>query len=104
MKNIKYIILGLFITFIIIFILNILFSCVNRNRVIRINKYDGYDKTREGIVLKIDKIKNTDCKNSLNNMLNRIDENNFKEDVKIKDYYESFYKDDKTFIDYYNNL
>ena len=35
-------------------------------------------------------------------MLNRIDENNFKEDVKIKDYYESFYKDDKTFIDYYN--
>ena len=101
MKNTKYVLLGVFIMFIIIFIINIVSSCINSNRTIHIKSYDGYDKTRESLSTKINKVKNTDCKNSLNNMLNRIDDNNISGNIKIKDYYEVFYKDDLTFLDYY---
>ena len=103
MKNIKYVILGMFILFIIIFLSSFVFTFNNRNRIIHVNKYEGYDKTREELSKKIDKVKNVDCKNSLNDMLERIDSINFTTDVKLKDYYEVYHKDDKTFLDFYTS-
>jgi hypothetical protein len=102
MKNIKYVILGIFISFIIFFIIGIIYSNINRNNKIHINKYEGYNSTREKLLSKIDNIKDDTCKLSLKYMLERIDSNNMEGDVSLKDYYESFYADDLTMVDYYN--
>ena len=103
MKNVKYVILGMFILFILIFLSSFIFIYINRNRTVHINKYEGYDKIRETLSKKIDKVKNKECKNALNNMLERIDLTNFKSDVKLKEYYEAYYKDDLTFVDLYTD-
>lgn len=102
MKNIKYILLGVLISFIIFFIIGIIYSNINRNNKIHINKYDGYEDTRNTLLTKIDKVKDESCRSSLKTMLERIDSNNLSGDVSLKDYYYSFYAGDMTIIDYYN--
>ena len=102
MKNIKYVILGILISFIIFFIIGILYSYINKNNKIHINRFENYNSIREKMLSDIDKIKNDNCRVSLKSMLDRIDSNNLDGDVSLKDYYESFYKDDLTIIDYYN--
>lgn len=102
MKNIKYIIIGILISFIIIFIINIITFNINSNQTIHINSYEGYEEAKNTLSKKIDKVKNDDCRSSLNNMLKRIDDNNLKGDVKIGDYINSYFKDNLTFVDYYS--
>ena len=99
MKNI---IFGISISFIIIIIVFIILTFVERNSYITINSYASFDETIEVFNNKISKIKNNECKLSLEYMINRIKDNKMEGNIKIKDYYESFYKDDMTFIDYYN--
>ena len=102
MKNIKYIIIGILISFIIVFIINIITFNINSNQTIHINSYEGYEEAKNTLSKKIDKVKNDDCRSSLNNMLKRIDDNNLKGDVKIGDYINSYFKDNLTFVDYYS--
>ena len=103
MKNIKYIIIGVIISFILFFIIGAISSYINRNRTIHINEYEPSKGSLEALNNKIDKLKVTEtCMISLKYMSNRINENILSGDVKLKDYYETFYKDDLTFIDYYN--
>ena len=102
MNNIKYVIFGIFISLILFFFIGGVFSFVNRNQTIHIKDYEGFDKNIEELSDRIDKVKNNDCRSSLQYMLNRIKDNHLTGDIKIKDYYESFYKDNLTFVDYYN--
>ena len=102
MKNIKYIIIGILISFIIVFIINIITFNINSNQTIHIKSYEGYEEAKNTLSKKIDKVKNDDCRSSLNNMLKRIDDNNLKGDVKIGDYINSYFKDNLTFVDYYS--
>ena len=102
MKNIRYILLGVFISFILFFITGIVFSIINTNNKVHVQKYDGFNSVYETYNTKIDKVKNDNCRLSLKYMLERIKDNYFDHDVSIKEYYESYYKDDLTFIDYYD--
>ena len=103
MKNIKYIVIGMMISFILIFIVSSISSYMNRNKTIHINEYESATESIDNLNSKIDKLKvDETCKISLKYMSNRIKENVLTGDVKLKDYYESFYKEDLTFIDYYN--
>ena len=103
MKNIKYIMLGVLISFIIFFVIGAIYSNINRNNKIHINEYTGFEETKNNFNKRIDAIKNETCRSSLKYMLNRVEENaSLKGDVSLKDYYESFYKDDLTIIEFYS--
>lgn len=103
MKNIKYVIIGVIISFILFFFVSVLFSFINRNKTIHINEYKGAEDALNILNDKIDKLKKDEtCKISLKYMSNRIKDNILTGDVKLKDYYETYYKDDMTFVDYYN--
>ena len=102
MNNIKYVVFGMLIFLILFFFVGVVFSFVNRNQAIHIKEYDNYEKDINVLSDKINKIKKDDCRASLNDMLDRIKDNHLTGDIKIKDYYEFFYKDNLTFVDYYN--
>ena len=103
MKNIKYVIIGVIISFILFFFISVIFSFINRNKTIHINEYQGAEESLTMLNDKIDKLKVTEtCRISLKYMSNRIKDNILTGDVKLKEYYESYYKDEMTFVDYYN--
>ena len=102
MSKSKYIITGLFIALILFFITSVIFSYINRNQSICVKSYDNYEQDMKVLSEKVDKVKNETCRVSLKYLLDRIKDNHFEGCVKLKDYYESFYKDDFTFVDYYN--
>ena len=104
MKSIKYVMLGVFISFIIFFVIGIIYSNINRNNKIHINDYQSFNESITSLSTKIDKVKDDTCRSSLNYMKDRIVSNHLTGDVSLKDYYESFYKDDLTILDYYEYI
>lgn len=103
MKNIKYVIIGVIISFILFFFVSVIISFMNRNKTIHINEYPGAEESLTMLNEKIDKLKKDEtCRISLKYMSNRIKDNILTGDVRLKEYYESYYKDDMTFVDYYN--
>ena len=95
MKNIKYVVIGMIISLILFFFISVLSSFINRNKTIHINEYKGAELSLVQLNDKIDALKvDETCKISLKYLSNRIKDNILTGDVKIKDYYENFYKDE----------
>ena len=102
MKNCKYVVFGIMLSFIIFFLLTIFLSNVNRNSKILIKDYEQFDETIDSITKKVQKIKKEECRVAINSMIDRIKSNHLSGEVSIKEYTDSFFADDLTFVDYYN--
>lgn len=100
MKN-KYITIGVLLTLIILTILGILTLNDNKKEVIYIKDLSFYTKRATIIRDEIDTIKDEACKNSLSDMFNRINETHFTANISIEEYYNAYYKDNKTFLNFY---
>lgn len=102
--KIKYLLLGSLLTFIIIFISSLIMIPFNKREMIYVKTIESYTTNMTKLRNKIDELEDSECKNSLNRMVTRINETNFKEDVTIKKYYEAYFKDDKTFLSLYDDI
>lgn len=100
----KYLLLGSLITIIIIFIVSIVIIPFNRSEMIYIKNIDSYSKKITILKNEILELEDSSCKSSLNDMLIRINETNFKDKVTIEKYYKAYYKDNVSFINLYENI
>ncbi|MCR4581235.1 MAG: hypothetical protein K5666_01845, partial [Bacilli bacterium] len=62
MKNVKYIVFGIFICLLLLFILSGVLSHFYRNSTIHMKEYDNYEESIELLSNKINKVKDDDCK------------------------------------------
>ena len=99
----KYILIGSLIFFILIFFISSLMMLYRRNRIIYIQDIKQYTKNVNIIKEGIEKIDNESCKDSFQNMLNRINDTHFSSDIKLSIYYHAYFNG-KSFLDYYNNV
>lgn len=76
----------------------------NKEEMIYVRDLSFYTKRATIIRDDIEKIKNETCKKSFSDMFNRINETHFTENVTIEKYYKAYFKDDKTFLNYYEDL
>lgn len=97
----KLIILGSLITVIILILLGIISTFYNKSETIYIKDLAFYTKRATLIRDDIEKIKEDTCKNSLSAMMERINETHFTDNISIEKYYKAYYKDNKTFINFY---
>lgn len=72
----------------------IIYSMINinniRNEEIIVKDISGYGKVVTEYSEKIEKIKNKDCRESMNNILNVVNKTHFINNVSIKEYYEAY--------------
>ena len=102
MVNRKYILLGIFISFMIMGLLIMLLAFINQDKEIYIKDLDRYTETVMRLKNRVDKLDNNTCKMAFNRTIDRINDTHFNNGkVKIKEYYEAYYKNDETFLDYY---
>lgn len=94
----KYFILGILITVISLILINVIFVNKSRNEIIYVKDIAGYGKKVTEYSFKIEKIKNEDCKVTLNNMMDYINKTHFEKNVTVKEYYEAYFKDDDSII------
>ena len=106
MDKIKYILYGLFISFVLLGLLSFILAFINTNQEIYIKDIDKYIDSINNLETRIDKLdKNLTCKSSLLTMLKRINNTHFTNGkVKIKEYYDKYYEEDLTFLDYYQGV
>lgn len=100
----KYFFLGSLLTIITIVCTCIISIHFKSMEVINIRPIDGYSKINDSLKEKINKVKNQNCQNSLNKMLERIDHTYFEDDITIEEYYKNYFEDDKTFISYFDEV
>ena len=100
----KFTILGALIAVIILILLGLISTFYKKSETIYIKDLSFYTKRATIIRDDIEKIKNETCKNSLSAMFNRINETHFTENVSIEKYYNPYYKDDKAFIKFYEDV
>lgn len=100
----KYILLGMLITIMFLILIGIFTLQFNKEEMIYVRDLSFYTKRATIIRDDIEKIKNETCKKSFNDMFNRINETHFTENVTIEKYYKAYFKDDKTFLNYYEDL
>ena len=100
----KWMILSSLITIIIITIASIVISLTSYNRTIKIRTIEDYHTIKVNLKNKIDKVKDKDCKVSLNNMMDRIDNTYLTENTNVKTYYEVYFKDNKTLLNYFDDV
>lgn len=100
----KLMILGSLITIIIFVLLGLISTHYNKEEIIYIKDLAFYTKRATIIREDIEKIKNDSCKNSLSAMFNRINETHFTDNISIEEYYNAYYKDNKTFINFYEDV
>lgn len=72
--------------------------------LIKVKTISNYENISSSLSKKISEVKNEECKNSLNNMLKRIDETYYEENITIEKYYKAYFKDDKTIINYFDDV
>jgi len=101
MKNSKYILAGSIITFIILIIFAFININDNRKEIIYVKDLESYTKTITEFQNRVDKIKNEECKQSIQKYVDKINETHFDKDVTVEDYYNAYYKDDKDTIKLY---
>lgn len=97
----KLVILGILITLMIFILVGIISIESHKSERIYVKDLPFYTKRATIIRDDIEAIKNETCKNSLKEMFDRINETHFTEDVSIKKYYNAYYKDNKTFLNFY---
>ena len=102
MNKIKYIIFGIFIAVIMLFITSFILSSVHRNTEICIKDINNFDNNINELSAKVDKVKDDTCRVALNYMLDRIKVNHLTGCVKQKEYLDSFYYEDLSFVDVYS--
>lgn len=100
----KYILFGVLITFITIILVGIFTLNFNKKEMIHIRDLSFYTKRATIIRDDIEKIKDEKCQKSFSDMFNRINETHFTENITIEEYYNSYFKDGKTFLNYYEDL
>lgn len=103
MVNRKYILLGIFVSFIVIGLVTMILAFTNLDKEIYIKDLDKYTDSIMRLKDRVDKLdKDNTCKSAFNKTIDRINNTHFNNGkIKIKDYYEAYFKDDETFIDYY---
>ena len=97
----KYFLFGILSTIIIIFILSLISFNNVKNKTIYIKDIPAYGSIISKNKTNLDKIKNEDCKSSINNMINRINETHYSNNISISEYVNSYYKDNKDFTNFY---
>lgn len=97
----RLIILGVLITLMLLILLGIISVGSHKNENIYVKDLSFYTKRATIIRDDIEKVKNEICKNSLKAMFNRINETHFTENITIEKYYNAYYKDNKTFLNFY---
>ena len=103
MKNCKYILAGSLLTIIIFILFAFINVNDNRNEIIYVRDLNTYTKTITEFQSRVDKVKNEDCKKSIQNYLDKINETHFSENVTVKEYYDAYYKKTDT-IDLYTEI
>lgn len=91
-------------TIIIITIACIIISLTTYNRTINVKTIDDYHSIKTNLKKKIEKVKNKECQSSLNNMMTRIDNTYISKNTNIKDYYETYFNDNLTFLNYFDDV
>lgn len=100
----KLIILSSMATVIVISIIGIIVSLISYNRTINVKTIEDYRSIKINLKNKIEKIKDKECQTSLNNMMNRIDDTYFSNNTNVKEYYEIYFNDDLTFLNYFDDV
>ncbi len=100
----KLIILGALITLMILIIVGIISISSHKSEGIYVKDLAFYTKRATIIRDDIESIKKKNCKNSLNAMFDRINETHFTGDVSVEEYYNAYYKDNKTFLNFYEDV
>ncbi len=103
MGKTKYVLYGIFIGFILISLVAIGKAYYNINQEIYIKDIDKYTDAIMRMKNRVEEKKLTDsCKSALDKTIDRVNNTHFKTGkVKQKDYYEAYFKDNETFLDYY---
>lgn len=99
----KYIIIGILLTLIVLTFVGLLFLHSNKKEIIYVKDLSFYTKRATKIRDEIENVKNETCKNSLNDMFRRINETHFTTNISIEQYYNAYFKDNKTFINFYED-
>lgn len=98
MNNIKFIIIGILLSIVTISTYILFTISYDREDYIKVKKIPNYTDIRDTLKNDISKIKNEECKNSLNNMLSRIESTYYTKDITVEEYYLNYNKDDNTFL------
>lgn len=104
MKNSKYILAGSILTFIILIIFAFININDSRKEIIYVKDLESYTKTITEFQNRVDKIKNEECKQSIQKYADKINKTHFDKDVTVEDYYNAYYKDDKDTIKLYTDI
>ncbi len=97
----KFITLGVLLTFMVLTLLGLISLKYHKSEIIHVKDLAFYTKRATIIRDDIAKIKDDTCKNSLNALFNRMNETHFVNDVTVKEYYQAYFKDNKTFLNFY---
>lgn len=97
----RLIILGALITLMILIIIGIISISTHKSEKVYVKDLAFYTKRATIIRDDIETIKNETCKNSLMVMFDRINATHFTRDVSVEEYYNAYYKDNKTFLNFY---
>lgn len=99
----KYMIFGSLLTIIIIISACIISIPFKEKKIINVKTIDDYSKINKSLKEKIDKVKNKNCQKSLDEMLKRIDDTYFEDNVTIEEYFKTYFENDKTIISYFDD-
>ena len=104
MVKIKYILYGMFLSSMILSLLFVCLAYNNINKEIYIKDIDKYTEIIVRMRERVDKLKVKDsCKTSLNSTIDKINATHFNTGkIKLKDYYEAYYKDGSDYLEYYS--
>lgn len=100
----KYMIFGSLLTIIIIILACIISIPFKNSEIINVKTIDDYKRINESLKEKIAKVKNKDCQKRLDRMLKRIDDTYFEDNVPMEKYYKTYFADDKTIINYFDEI
>ncbi len=100
----KSMLMGSLITILVLLLVHLLYITFFEEEIVHIKEVPKYTERITSINEKIAKIKDEKCVSSLKDMLERIKDTYFTEDITLKEYILAYYKDDKTFIDYYEDV
>ncbi|MCX4365805.1 MAG: hypothetical protein OSJ70_08565 [Bacilli bacterium] len=100
----KWTLLGSLITIMALTVLGVISISSNKKEEIFVKDLSFYTKRATIIREDISSIKDEKCKSSLDAMLTRINETHFTKNITIEEYYNAYYKDDKPFINFYEDV
>lgn len=100
----KYIMEGVLLTVVIALLIHLLTFNDMASEMISVKEIPMMTKRLTSLQERIDKIKDEDCRNSIDTMLKRVKSTYFSENITIEEYYNAYTKDEKNFIDFYEDV